>query len=220
MNHPLLESKKFLASALATILSVVAVLCGVPVADAMLLVSPLIVGVAAQGVADIGKERVLAELTVDTTNRESRIKEERKSSGRVSLALLLPLLCLALLASGCNAVARVIPLAMLPAARLTWPSIERDYVAGIEDAEAENVISSVESVELTDLQGRLTVALQSSDIVGLAGIPWSVQMQPWASRGIDVRLNQGAIGEIGARERRGQLAEFTVSIEELQGTQK
>lgn len=57
----LLLSKKFGASALASVLSFFALRYGMPMEHVALVVGPLLLYVGAQGVADAGKERAFAE---------------------------------------------------------------------------------------------------------------------------------------------------------------
>lgn len=70
----LLGSKKFVG-ALLTMITAVAVRLGVPevqVSEIVAIVSPMLAYIGAQGFADIGKERVIAEETVARMNQENQ----------------------------------------------------------------------------------------------------------------------------------------------------
>tara|TARA_R110000851_G_scaffold268071_2_gene420717 strand:+ start:42395 stop:42655 length:261 start_codon:yes stop_codon:yes gene_type:complete len=60
---PILQSKKFLASALAALISFLGIREGFTSEQIALVVGPLMGFVAMQGVADIGKERAKVEAT-------------------------------------------------------------------------------------------------------------------------------------------------------------
>tara|TARA_R110000764_G_scaffold36736_1_gene81938 strand:+ start:13353 stop:13586 length:234 start_codon:yes stop_codon:yes gene_type:complete len=68
----LFDSKKFVQALLGVAIAV-AVRLGVPeieVAEIVAIISPLLASIGAQGFADIGKERVIAEETIQRMNRE------------------------------------------------------------------------------------------------------------------------------------------------------
>tara|TARA_R110002167_G_scaffold143958_2_gene333703 strand:- start:49956 stop:50192 length:237 start_codon:yes stop_codon:yes gene_type:complete len=68
----LLGSKKFVG-ALLTMVTAIAVRLGVPeiqVSEIIAMVSPMLAYIGAQGFADMGKERVIAEETVARMNQE------------------------------------------------------------------------------------------------------------------------------------------------------
>lgn len=62
----ILRSKKFLAAALASVISFVGILQGLSHEQIAMVVGPLLTFVGFQGVADIGKERAKIEATRPT----------------------------------------------------------------------------------------------------------------------------------------------------------
>lgn len=111
---------------------------------------------------------------------------------------------------------RVDPLALFGAAEATWPAVEQDYERGIQDAIDDLELSAQSSVVLHQDADRLETALAEKDRGILLAVPWDA-MAPWASRGIEDKLEDGDIGPGVAVSLREQLVNFTATIHRLQG---
>ncbi len=118
--------------------------------------------------------------------------------------------------------ARADRVALFDPAQLAWPAVADDYNRGILDGTDNGRLDQLTAELLWSYGEDMHTALESGNRAALRLVPWPT-MAPWASDGIDAKLEAGAAGEPGgigpgvAKSLREQLANFTVTITRLRG---
>lgn len=108
--------------------------------------------------------------------------------------------------------------AQFPAAMLAWPGVRGDYDRGLTDGVTKGELTPLAQAKLIATADQLGVAINAKDPMALRTIPWTLIMRPWAERGVHVKLSDGTIGPTVAAELLERVANFTATIESLQGT--
>jgi len=108
--------------------------------------------------------------------------------------------------------------AQFPAAMLAWPGVRGDYDRGLADGVTKGDLTPLAHDKLIATADQMSVAINAKDPSALRAIPWTLIMRPWADRGVNVKLSDGTIGPTVAAELLERVANFTATIESLQGT--
>ena len=137
----------------------------------------------------------------------------------VALAAVVALVALMFTTPACigpsqDAVDEVKQTAQWPAAMLAWPGPRTDYDAGVNDGMSEGDLMPAAGAGLFASADQLG----AEDAAALRAVPWSLVMKPWAERGVNKKLGDGVIGPTVAAELLERVANFTATIESLQGT--
>ena len=133
-------------------------------------------------------------------------------------ALLLALACAAFLPLSSSCIGRKVDdLALFSPAALTWPAVEQDFERGLADGVEDGDLVA-DSAAILRMEGHaLEEALDNRDRDALRGVPWPA-MEEWASRGIQDKLSDGEIGEGVAMSLRGQLQDFSTTLNRLRAS--
>lgn len=214
---PILESKKFQAAALASILAFAATYVGFEPTQVGVVLSPLLAFIGAQAVADFGKERAKLDGGAKTSSSDVTVnvaaQPPTSSTGAILPVLLAGFLCLGL--TSCFS-PRVDPIALWGPADMAWPAVERDYERGIQDGVEDHELSAASAGVLLQDGATLGKVIDTKDREALMAVPWDA-MSHWANRGIQDKLEDGEVGPGVAASLREQLVNFTETIHRLQG---
>jgi hypothetical protein len=107
------------------------------------------------------------------------------------------------------------PAALFPPAQLAWPAVAEDLARGIADGVEDEDIQQPAADALTLQSTVLGEALETKNQDKLRTVNWE-ELRPWASRGIDDKLDDHEIGPGVANSLREQLKNFTSTILQLQ----
>lgn len=118
------------------------------------------------------------------------------------------------LTTGCVS-KKAVPQALFPAAQLTWPDVEKDYLRGLQDGLEDGVLEAASKAQYELDGARLGVALKERDVFGVKTVPWGT-MAPWVERGIQDQIQDQDISIGVAESLREQLKNFTTVITKIQ----
>ncbi len=105
---------------------------------------------------------------------------------------------------------------LFPAAELSWPAVQEDYLRGVADGVEDGELVEPAAASLRSSGDKLGAALTARDVSTLRTISWP-SMAPWAQRGIEDKLQDGEIGPGVRLSLLEQVANFTTTITKLQG---
>lgn len=113
----------------------------------------------------------------------------------------------AMLTLGCLAI-KARENATLPSLRLAWPAVRSDIELGVEDAQLPDPVPMIDAI--ADLQKGLDLG----DITRITSAPWSA-MEPYAQRGVDVRIRKGELDPEPAESFRASIRKFGEALAKM-----
>ena len=107
--------------------------------------------------------------------------------------------------------------ALNPVAIATWNNVRMDYERGVAAGLDAGEIEEVRASTLRGFGDLLSASLASGDRDSLSEVPWTVEMVPWAKRGVHEAVVAGELGPNGATLLYQRIQNLTDVLLTLQG---
>lgn len=106
--------------------------------------------------------------------------------------------------------------ALIPAVEMAWPHVMAAVDRGVADSQEVGGLSDGEAGDLRALAVEIGDALAARDLRALRGAPHAfAQLEPWAMRGIQARVDAEEISEGVAESLRERVRNVRLSLEKI-----